>query len=440
MEDYGDAPYEIKVAAKDYARNTTVKIVSFDPDEDKLNEKTNAKVTIQFHGGEGEGAMKSIKVAQGEDFALPECTLTAPKGKVFAGWRVEEANAFMDGVSRTQGSAPSVEKEDLKGLRQPGEVLDAKKNLDITAVFKYAKPIEKITVNFEKAGGQGMPQSTEIVKGSKFTLPENGLKAPAGKEFAGWLVSGKLMQPGVQVTIHDSMTITAQWKDTAINPDPGTKPDPGTNPGSSGSSHNWFPSTPNHGSASQDPANGNKAPQIKDDFTGHWAEAVIRDALAKGYFNNIAGDIAFMPDIPVTRAQFVTVLARYANADTSKYQFVPYKDVDAGDFTAPYIAWAAENKIVLGVGDNRFAPNKTLDRAEMATILYRYTNTLKIQLKETKQVPQYTDFDTIPSWAQEAVMHMSRYEILQGNEDKTFAPKGNFTRAQLAKVIYQFGH
>lgn len=32
----------------------------------------------------------------------------------------------------------------------------------------------------------------------------------------------------------------------------------------------------------------------------------------------------------------------------------------------------------------------------MATILYRYTNTLKIQLKETKQVPQYTDFDTIP--------------------------------------------
>ena len=147
-----------------------------------------------------------------------------------------------------------------------------------------------------------------------------------------------------------------------------------------------------------------------------------------------------MPDYPVTRAQFVTVLARYANVDTSKYQFAPYKDVDAGDFTAPYIAWAAENKIVLGVGDNRFAPNKTLDRAEMATILYRYTNTLKIQLKETEQVPQYTDFDTIPSWAQEAVMHMSRYEILQGNEDKTFAPKGNFTRAQLAKVIYQFGH
>ena len=445
LDRYGNAPYEIKVVAKDYARNTTVKIVSFDPEQDKLADKENAKVTVKFHAGGGEGTMAPASIVQGEDFALPECTLKAPKGKVFAGWRVEEANAFMDGVSRTQGSASSAEKEDLKGLRQPGEVLNATKNLDITAVFKNAKPVEKITVNFEKAGGQGSTQPMEVEKGSTITLPQNGLKAPAGKEFAGWLVSGTLMQPDTQVTIKDNMTITAQWKDTASNPNPGTKPEPGTKPnpgtkpGSGGSSHNWYPSTPNRGSVSQDPADGNKTSQIKDDFTGHWAETVIRDALAKGYFSNIAGDIVFKPDLPVTRAQFVTVLARHAKVDISKYQTPTYKDLKAGDYANPYIAWAAENKIVYGVGDNRFAPDKTLDRAEMATILYRYTNTLKIQLKETKQVLQYTDFDTIPLWAQEAVMRMSRYEILQGNEDKTFAPKGNFTRAQLAQVIYQLG-
>ncbi|WP_455258721.1 S-layer homology domain-containing protein [Peptoniphilus asaccharolyticus] len=440
LEKYGDAPYEIKVVAKDYARNTTVKIVSFDPQTETVKEKENPMVSIAILPGEGNGTMENMRVNQGEDFALPECTLTAPTGKVFAGWRVEEANAFTDASTVHYHNAGTDDDRELNGLRQPGEVVNPKSDIAMTAIFKNAKPIEKVTVNFEKAGGQGMEQTMEVEKGSTITLPQNGLQAPAGKVFEGWLVSGELMQPGAQVTINDNMTITAMWKDTAINPDTGTKPDPGTNSGSSGSSQNWFHSTPNRGSASQDPTNGNKAPQIKGDFTGHWAEAVIRDALKKGYFNNIAGDAAFKPDLPVTRAQFVTVLARYAKVDTSKYQAPTYKDVDAGDFTAPYIAWAAENKIVLGVGDNRFAPNKTLDRAEMATILYRYTNTLKIQLKETKQVPQYTDFDTIPSWAQEAVMHMSRYEILQGNEDKTFAPKGNFTRAQLAKVIYQFGH
>lgn len=102
-------------------------MMSFDPEKDELVKKENTKVTVQFHAGEGEGTMVPISVAQGEDLALPECTLKAPEGKVFAGWRVEEANAFMDGVSRTQGSVPSTEKEDLKGLRQPGEVLNAQK-------------------------------------------------------------------------------------------------------------------------------------------------------------------------------------------------------------------------------------------------------------------------------------------------------------------------
>ena len=438
LEKYGDAPYEIKVVAKDYARNTTVKIVSFHPDQDKLVETPNAKVTIQFHGGEG--TMAPIQVAQGEDFALPECTLTAPEGKIFAGWRVEEANAFMDGVARTRGSVRSTVNEDLKGLRQPGEVLNATKSLDITAVFKNAKPVEKVTVNFEKNGGQGMTQSTEVAKGDKIILPKNGLQAPAGKAFEGWDVSGKLMQPGQEVIVKNGMTITAKWKDAAkpapVEPTPSTQ----TESGNGESTGNWINLTPSGGNSTQTaPQESKKAPNVKDDFTGHWGETAIRSALQKGYFNDIAGDMVFMPNLPITRAQFVTVLGRHAKVDISKYQTPTYKDLKAGDYANPYIAWAAENKIVYGVGDNRFAPDKTLDRAEMATILYRYSNTLNIKLKEAEQVPKYTDFNTIPKWAQEAVMHMSRYEILHGNKDNTFAPKDTFTRAQLAQVIYQLG-
>lgn len=440
LETYGVAPYEIKVVAKDYARNTTVKIVSFDPKDENLKEMPNAVATIKINSGEGTGTMAPIKVAKGEDMALPECAIKAPAGKIFAGWRVEEANAFNTRGDMKYRSARLEEDKELKDLRQPGEVIDVKTDLILTSIFKNAKAVEKVTIDFEKAGGTGTVQALEVKRGDKITLPQNGLEPPAGKEFEGWIVAGHTMQPGTEITVQESMTITAKWKNKAeVKPNHPAQPTPETKPESGTSKENWLNLTPKGSTPAESPAKPQRAPQAKSDFAGHWGETAIRNALNKGYFNDIAGDLVFMPDLPITRAQYVTVLGRYAQVDVSKYQTPSYKDLKAGDYANPYIAWAAENKIVYGVGDNNFAPDKTLDRAEMATILYRYTSVLNIQLKEGEKTPQYTDFNTIPKWAQEAVMHMSRYEILHGNGDNTFMPKGQFTRAQLAQIIYQLG-
>ena len=159
--------------------------------------------------------------------------------------------------------------------------------------------------------------------------------------------------------------------------------------------------------------------------------------MSKGYFKNISTNEAFAPEKATTRAEFVTVLARLAKVDGSKYDKVTFKDVDKNAYYSPYIAWAKEEKIVYGTGNDLMSPNKTITREEMATILYRFIQVQKIAFKQveaTKKV--YTDENLIALWAKDAVGEMSKYSILQGNNTGDFNPKGLFTRAQLAQVVY----
>ena len=56
---------------------------------------------VSFDPGEGSGSMAPVTVAGGELFTLPECTFTAPAGKVFRGWEA-------GGVLYPQGASVTV--------------------------------------------------------------------------------------------------------------------------------------------------------------------------------------------------------------------------------------------------------------------------------------------------------------------------------------------
>ncbi len=56
-----------------------------------------AEVTISFEPNGGTGTMQPMKVKSGEEFELPECTFTPPKGKEFAGWLAENGKVYPAG-------------------------------------------------------------------------------------------------------------------------------------------------------------------------------------------------------------------------------------------------------------------------------------------------------------------------------------------------------
>ena len=173
------------------------------------------------------------------------------------------------------------------------------------------------------------------------------------------------------------------------------------------------------------------------DIEGHWAKDAINYVVEKGYFKGI-GNNQFAPEAPISRGDFVTVLGRMAGIDPNQYSKNTFKDVGRTYYT-PYIIWAAENGIVQGAGDGIFQPKRDISREEMATIMAKYLKVVNKNLKEKSQAT-FPDQGTISSWAKDAVNEMAKLGLVKGNEKGNFAPKGIFTRAQVAQVLYNVDH
>lgn len=107
------------------------------------------------------------------------------------------------------------------------------------------------------------------------------------------------------------------------------------------------------------------------DTAKHWARDAINFAVGKGLFNGTS-DTTFSPDSGMTRGMFVTILGRLSSVDASKYKTGSFADVDAVQYYAPYVAWAAENKIAGGTGGGRFDPESTVTREQAAVMLANY--------------------------------------------------------------------
>lgn len=234
---------------------------------------------------------------------------------------------------------------------------------------------------------------------------------------------------------------------TPDTPKPDVKPNPKkpeVKPGNSGGTRT-FPRVPSKPEGKQTEPEKNKkhvespkAPEAKfSDTVNHWAKESINYVVSKGYFKGV-GDNRFAPERSITRADFVTVLGRMAGIDQSKFTKNVFKDVNGGYYAA-YVNWASENGIVQGIGHGKFDPKRPITREEMAVMMNKFLQVTDKKLSE-KESKDFTDDGTIAPWAKEAVRAMEKKGIVKGMEDGSFRPKSGFTRAQVAQVLYNLDH
>ena len=79
----------------------------------------------------------------------------------------------------------------------------------------------------------------------------------------------------------------------------------------------------------------------------------------------------FGPDQQLTRAQLAALLHRLAGEPTASGH--PFVDVVAGWQQQP-VAWMVANEITTGTSPTTFAPNEPVTRGQLATFLYRYSD------------------------------------------------------------------
>lgn len=169
------------------------------------------------------------------------------------------------------------------------------------------------------------------------------------------------------------------------------------------------------------------------DIAGHWAEHDIHRVAARELYQGIDTDV-FAPDAAMTRAMYVTVLARLESADLSAYHGASaFADVEAGVWYAAAVAWAADNAITEGVGDNMFNPDAPIARERIATMLLRYADAKGISAQQQAQT--FADADSISDWAKEAVSVARALGIVEGKEENRFEPQASATRAEVAAMF-----
>ena len=100
--------------------------------------------------------------------------------------------------------------------------------------------------------------------------------------------------------------------------------------------------------------------------------------------------------------------------------------------------WASENSIVTGYGNNIFGPNDSINREQMASILYRYA---KYKGYDTTQggmaIREFLDYTNISEYAIPPLAWGVNTGLMQGANNKLM-PKDSATRAQVAAILMRF--
>ena len=158
-------------------------------------------------------------------------------------------------------------------------------------------------------------------------------------------------------------------------------------------------------------------------------------AIVNGLFNGTGPD-TFEPNAAMTRGMLVTVLHRMEGSPAPKAaaQFTDLKQ----DWYMDAVAWAAENGIVNGMGNNLFAPEQEVTREQAMTMLMRYAAYKGMDVSKRADLSVFKDGASVSDWAKDAVQWAVAAELINGMPDGTFQPQGMCTRAQVATILMRF--
>ena len=168
---------------------------------------------------------------------------------------------------------------------------------------------------------------------------------------------------------------------------------------------------------------------------GKWYYGNVKYVFENAIMNGVT-DTKFDPNGTLTRGMCATIIYRMAGSPKTEAEN-KFTDVKAGKYYTKAVIWAQSKGIVNGRAETKFAPDASITRAEFATILYRYADTFRFYLQwKTDGYP--TDYDKIPDFAEDAVNALFRSGVINGREGGRFQAMAKITRAEAAAMLDRF--
>ncbi len=152
------------------------------------------------------------------------------------------------------------------------------------------------------------------------------------------------------------------------------------------------------------------------------------------------GEDKFSPSAKLTRGDLMVILARMAGADTGGRTSTSFIDVESGAYYASAVAWAADNGIAGGVGKDLYKPKDYVTREQFVTLIARYAEHRGYSLPKDNAPVAFADQSEVSGFAAGALRAAQQAGLINGKPSPNgdgllFAPQAHATRAETAKIL-----
>ena len=148
---------------------------------------------------------------------------------------------------------------------------------------------------------------------------------------------------------------------------------------------------------------------------------------------------AFSPYLTMNRGMMITLLYRIAGSPETETGET-FADVPEDAWYRDAVAWGVETGLTNGVDEDRFGPEMTLTREQLATFLYRYDWLGEEEpiLSEEDHLASFADADEVSEFALNSLNWAVGEGIVNGMPENRVAPQGVANRAQAATMLYRY--
>ena len=284
------------------------------------------------------------------------------------------------------------------------------------------------TLRYETNGGENLQSETKKVS---WTKEYTDLPTPQrdGYTFAGWYRNSALTMPITgDIKVYGTVTIYAKWNKTVVDPD-----DTGVSDLLNTQDHKEYLHGydtglfgPNNDMTRAEAAQMfynlllDKDVPITVNFSDvpadAWYATAVNTLASLGLVEGV-GNNEFAPDRAITRAEFTVIAMRFTNGEVSGENI--FSDISANDWFYDQVVGSIQYGWITGYEDGTFRPNTTIARAEVTTIVNRMLG----RSADVDYVDRHKDdLRLFPDVSQD---YWAYYQIVEATNAHDYTKEGN---------------
>lgn len=166
-----------------------------------------------------------------------------------------------------------------------------------------------------------------------------------------------------------------------------------------------------------------------------WYYSAVAEAYETGLMKG-QSETKFAPQKTISRAEFVTLLYRLAGVNETGFaeNLATFADGKTDKWYSEAMGWGVSRGLIKGNPDNTVKPGASVTRAELAVMIVRYLDYMGYRLPEIGTDEQFTDHGKIAKWCRTEVYTCKKWGIFEGDAQGNFNPSNGTTRAEGATI------